>query len=46
VEIDVEEIRLAGRSMHDMAFPDLLGERLWGGHLCAVVLLDGSLDPV
>jgi hypothetical protein len=28
VEIDVEEIRLAGRAVHDVAFPYLLGERL------------------
>jgi hypothetical protein len=28
MEIDVEEIRLAGRPMHDVAFPDLLGKGL------------------
>ena len=30
MEIDVEEIRLAGRSMHDVALPDLLGQASCG----------------
>jgi hypothetical protein len=28
VEVDVEEVRLTGGAMDDVAFPDLLGERL------------------
>ena len=28
VEVDVEEVRLALGAMDDVAFPDLLGERL------------------